>query len=104
VKICIRELAINVDCIETSDEVNKDIVDPFWHLLKKDLGNLFVGRILRKIDWNEKFLCLCVDIANINTTLMCKIDPIALGPVKLAFGLINLGLRLTVQRQRPKSI
>jgi hypothetical protein len=33
---------------------------------------------LCEVNWNEKLLGLSVDIADINTTLMGKVDPIAL--------------------------
>jgi len=41
-------------------------------------SNLLVGRILGQVDRNQKLLSLCIDITNINTTLVGKEDPITL--------------------------
>jgi len=38
----VRELAVNVDGVETGDEVDQDVVDTLWHVLQEGGGNLFV--------------------------------------------------------------
>lgn len=76
--IDLRELAVNVYSVEARDKVNQDVVDALGHLLQKSLGNNIVGRILRKVDGDEKLLGFFVYIANIDTTLVCEENPVAL--------------------------
>lgn len=45
---------------------------------EEDAGDLLVGWVLGKVDGNQELLGLSVDIANINTTLVCEEDPVAL--------------------------
>ncbi len=47
-------------------------------LLQKRRGNLLVGGVLLEIDWDQKLLGLCVDIADVDTAFMCEEDPVAL--------------------------
>lgn len=72
------ELAVNVDGVETGDEVNENVVDTLWHLLQKGSSNLLVGWELGKVDRDEKLLSLLIDIADIDTTLVGEEDPVAL--------------------------
>lgn len=37
-----------------------------------------VGWVFRKIDWDQKLFGFRIDIANIDTSLMCKENPITL--------------------------
>jgi hypothetical protein len=48
-----------------------------------DLGeeassNLLVGGVFSEVDGNQDLLSLGIDIANIDTTLVCEQDPVAL--------------------------
>jgi len=43
----LRELTIYVDCVETRDEIDEDVVYTFGDLAQQSGGDLFVGRVLR---------------------------------------------------------
>jgi hypothetical protein len=53
-------------------------VNALGDVLEERGGDLLVGRVLSKIDGNQKLLSLLVDITNINTTLVGEEDPVAL--------------------------
>ena len=74
----IRELAVDVDGIESGDEVDEDVVHALGDLLQKGGSNLLVGGILLEVDRDEELLSLLVDITNIDTTLVGEQDPITL--------------------------
>lgn len=42
----LRELAVNVDSVETGDEVDEDVVNTLGNLLQKSGSNLLVGGVL----------------------------------------------------------
>jgi hypothetical protein len=71
-------LALDIDGVEAADEVHQDVVNAFGDLLEQDLGNFFVGRVLRKVYGDEELLGFGIDIAYIDTTLVGEVDPIAL--------------------------
>ena len=75
-EIC--ELAVDVNSIQSCDEVNEDIVDTLRNLLQESCGKLFVRGVLRKVNGNENLLGFGIDITNINTALVCEENPIAL--------------------------
>ena len=74
----LRELAVDVDGVQPGDEVDEDIVHALWHLLQQGRSNLFVGWILSKVNRDEELLSFCVDITDIDTTLVSEEDPVAL--------------------------
>jgi len=74
----VRELAVDVDGIQASDEVDEDVVNALGDLLEESGSNLLVGRVLGQVDGNQELLSLGVDIANVNTTLVGEEDPVAL--------------------------
>lgn len=48
------------------------------HFLQKSGGNLLIGRVLLKVDGDEKLLSFLINITDIDTTLVCEEDPVAL--------------------------
>lgn len=44
------ELAVDVDSVESGDEVDKDIVDALGDLLQESGSNLIVGRVFGQVD------------------------------------------------------
>jgi hypothetical protein len=67
-------------------------VDTLGNLLEQALGNIIVGWVLREVYGNQELLSLSVDIANIDTTLVGEVDPIALqGTRMLATNTSNYG-------------
>jgi hypothetical protein len=74
----ISELTVNVDGIETGDEVNKDVVNALGNLLEKSSSNLLVGRVFSEVHRDQELLSLSVNIADINTALVGEEDPVAL--------------------------
>lgn len=73
-----RELAVNVDGIQSRDEVDENIVHTLRNLLQEGSSNLLVRRELLKVDGDKKLLSLLIDITNIDTTLVGEKDPITL--------------------------
>lgn len=53
-------------------------MNALWHLLQESCGNLVVRWVLSKIDRDEELLSLLIDIADIDTALVCEENPIAL--------------------------
>lgn len=53
-------------------------MDTLGDLLQERGGDLLVGGVLSEVDGNEKLLSLLVDITDIDTTLVCEEDPVAL--------------------------
>lgn len=74
----VGELAVDVDSIQAGNEVDEDVVDTLRNLLQKSGGNLVVGRVLAKVNWDEQLLGLSIDITDIDTTLVGEEDPVAL--------------------------
>jgi hypothetical protein len=71
-------LAIDVNSVQSCDEVNKDIVDTLRNLLQESCSKLLVRRVLGKVNGDENLLGFGIDITNIDTSLVCKENPIAL--------------------------
>lgn len=71
-------MAIDINSIESCDEVNKNIVDTLRNLLQQSCSKLLVRRILGKVNWDENLLSFGIDITNINTSLVGEENPIAL--------------------------
>lgn len=74
----VGELAVDVDGVEAGDEVNEDIVNTGGHLAEETLGDLLVAGVLLEIHGDQELLGLCVDIANLDTTLVVEENPVAL--------------------------
>ena len=74
----ISELAVNVDGVEAGDEVHKDIVDTFGDTLQQSGGKLFIGWVFGEVDWDKDLLGLGIYIANVDTTLIGKENPVTL--------------------------
>jgi hypothetical protein len=74
----VGKLAVDVDSIQSRDEVNQDIVDTLRDLLQESCSKLLVGGVLGKVNWNENLLGFGIDITDIDTTLVCEENPIAL--------------------------
>lgn len=53
-------------------------MDTFGDLLEECRSQLLIRREVLQVDWDEDLLRLCVDITNIDTTLVCEEDPVAL--------------------------
>lgn len=87
----VGELAVDVDGVETGDEVNQDIVDTLGDLAQQTGSDLLVGGVLLEVNGNEQLLGLGVDITDINTTLVVEEDPVTLKSKPLAPSLINWG-------------
>jgi len=81
----LRELAVDVDGVQPGDEVDEDIVHALWHLLEQGRGNLFVGGIVGEVDGDEELLSLCIDVADIDTSLVCEEYPVALMAERLVW-------------------
>jgi len=79
-----RELTVDVDSVKTGDEVDQNVVNTLWHVVQESGCNLFVGWVLRKVDGDEELLRLCVDITNIDTTLVGEENPVTLKRIGLA--------------------
>ena len=71
-------MAVDINSVESCDEVNKNIVDTLRNLLQQSCSKLLVRRILGKVNWDENLLSFGIDITNINTSLVCEENPIAL--------------------------
>lgn len=74
----VGELAVDVDSVETGDEVDQDVVKTGRNLLEQRRGNLVVGGILREVDRDEELLGLRIDITDIDTTFVREENPVAL--------------------------
>jgi hypothetical protein len=72
------ELAVDVNSVQSCDEVNKDIVDTLGNLLQERCSKFLVRRVLGKVNGNENLLGFGIDITNVDTSLVCEEDPIAL--------------------------
>lgn len=53
-------------------------MDTLRNLLQQSCSKLLVRRILGKVNWDENLLSFGIDITNINTSLVCEENPIAL--------------------------
>ena len=73
-----RELAVDVDGVKTGNEVNKDVVDASGHLAEEALGDLLVAGVLLEVDGDQELLSLCVNITDLDTTLVVEENPVAL--------------------------
>lgn len=71
-------MTVHINGIQTSDKVDEDIVDALGNLLEESVGNLLVGGILREVNGDKQLLCLLIDVADVDTTLVSEKDPIAL--------------------------
>jgi len=75
---CLRELAVNVDSVESGNEVDEDVVDTLGNVPEECGSDLLVGGVLRQVDGDEELLSLGIDITNINTTLVREENPVTL--------------------------
>ena len=89
-------MAIDVDCVETGDEVDKDVVYTLGDLLEKGSGNFGVRWVFRFFNRNEKLLGLCVDITDIDTTFVGEQDPVALSRT----GIVSMDKEICRLRKR----
>lgn len=71
-------MAVDVDSIQSGDEVYENVVHTLGNLAQECFGNLLVRRVFCQVDGNEKLFGLLVDISNIDTTLVGEKDPITL--------------------------
>jgi hypothetical protein len=71
-------LTVNIDRIESGDEVNENIVDALWNLLQESGSNLSIRWVFTEIYWDEELLSLLVNIADIDTTLVREENPVTL--------------------------
>lgn len=85
----VGELAVDVDGVETGDEIDEDIVNALGHVLQQRRGNLVVGGVVFQVDRDEKLLSFGVDIADIDTTLVGEEDPVTLASQSKAMELDN---------------
>lgn len=74
----VSELAVDVDGVQAGNEVDKDVVNTGGHLAEEALGDLLVAGVLLEVDGNQELLSLCVNITNLNTTLVVEENPVAL--------------------------
>lgn len=79
-------MAVDVDGVESGDEVDEDVVYTLGHLFEERRRNLFVGWVFREVDGNQKLLGLGVDITNINTSFVCEQDPVTLDSESVLIG------------------
>ena len=77
----IGKLAVNVDGVQAGDEIDEDIVDTFRDLFEECRGELFVGGELLQVDGDEDLHSFGVNIADIDTALVCEENPIALSGI-----------------------
>ncbi len=56
-------------------------MDALGHLLEESCRDLFVGWVFLEVDGNEDLLGLCVNVTNIDTTLVCEEDPVTLSAI-----------------------
>jgi hypothetical protein len=49
-----------------------------WHFCQEDLCDFCIGWVLAEVHWDKKLFGLFVNIANINTTFVGEVDPVAL--------------------------
>jgi len=71
-------LTVNIDGIESGDEVDENIMDALWHLLQESSSNLSIRWVFGEVYWDEELLSLLVNIADIDTTLVREKNPVAL--------------------------
>ena len=74
----VSELTVDVDGVKTGNEVNKDVVNTGGHLAEKALGDLLVAGVLLEVDGDQELLSLCVNITDLDTTLVVEENPVAL--------------------------
>lgn len=74
----VGELAVDVDGVQTGDEVHQDVVDTLGHLAQEGGGNLLVGGEVLQVDGNKQLLGLSIDITDVNTTLVGEENPVTL--------------------------
>lgn len=98
----LRELAVDVDGVEARDEVDENIVDALGNLGEKGRGNGLVGGVLGKVDGDEELLSLLINVTNIDTTLVCEENPVALFWEGVSGNGIDQGGSDRRLKQRPK--
>ena len=74
----VGELAVDVDSIETGDEVNQHIVDALGDVLQQSGGDLFVGGVVLQVNRDKKLLSFGVNVTDVDTTLVGEEDPVTL--------------------------
>ena len=75
-KVC--ELAVNIDSIQTADEVDQDVVYALGHLLQQCLGKDLIRGVLLEVNGNEQLFSLSIDITDVDTTFVSEQNPVAL--------------------------
>ena len=89
----VGELAVDIDSVETGDEVDQHIVDTLGDVLQQRGGDFFVGGVVLQVDRDKKLLSFGVDIADVDTTLVGEEDPVTLSLLEsdpIANGQTNL--------------
>jgi len=69
-KVC--ELAINIDGVESCNEVDQNVVYTLGDLFQQSCSKFFIGWVLGKINWNEDLLSFGINVTDINSSLVCK--------------------------------
>ena len=87
-EIC--ELGVNVDSVESRDEVNEDVVYTLGNFLEESGGDLIVRWVFGKINWDQEFLGFGIDITNINTSLVCEENPVTLEKKRLGQHVVSV--------------
>jgi hypothetical protein len=72
------KLAVDINSIQSCDEVDEDIVDALRDFLQESRSKFFVGGVLREVNGDENLLGFGVDITNIDTSLVCEENPVTL--------------------------
>jgi hypothetical protein len=80
----IGELAVNVDGVQAGDEIDEDIVNTFGDLFEECGGEFFVGGEFLQVDGDEDLHSFGINVADIDTALVCEENPIALSVMGLA--------------------
>jgi imidazole glycerol phosphate synthase subunit HisF len=91
----LRELTVDIDGVQTRDEINEHIVDSLGDFAEQGLCDFSIGWVFRQVHRNEELLSFGVDITNVNSTLVSKEDNIALfAMVSMRVYSVHVELRL----------
>ena len=71
-------MAVDVDSIESRDEVDQDVMDAVRNLLQQCSGYFGIRWILGQVNGNQKLLSFSIDITDIYTTLIGEENPVTL--------------------------
>jgi hypothetical protein len=78
VDLKVGELAVNIDGVETGDEINQDIVNALGHLAQESSSNLLIGGVVFQVHGDKKLLGLGINITDVYTTLVGEENPVTL--------------------------